>query len=208
MHARSLPGGCRASAHSDNWQPELPAESWPKAHDELAQGERPTMSDLLLTPANAVRVTEQLSRLRGAAMKLGQMISLDAGDMLPAELTQILARLRDAAHIMPPTQLEKVLATSWGPGWRRRFRRFDARPVAAAASIGQVHRAELPDGRVLAIKVNIPALPAASIPMSTMSQPCSKSRACCLRDSTLPPSSPRPSGNCTRKPTICAKRHR
>ncbi|EGD58305.1 ABC-1 domain-containing protein [Novosphingobium nitrogenifigens DSM 19370] len=123
----------------------------------LAQGERPTMSDLLLTPANAVRVTEQLSRLRGAAMKLGQMISLDAGDMLPAELTQILARLRDAAHIMPPTQLEKVLATSWGPGWRRRFRRFDARPVAAA-SIGQVHRAELPDGRVLAIKVQYPGV--------------------------------------------------
>jgi hypothetical protein len=90
-------------------------------------------------------------------MKLGQMISLDAGDMLPAELTQILARLRDAAHIMPPTQLEKVLATSWGPGWRRRFRRFDARPVAAA-SIGQVHRAELPDGRVLAIKVQYPGV--------------------------------------------------
>ena len=123
----------------------------------LAQGERPRMADLLLTPANATRVTEQLSRLRGAAMKLGQMISLDAGDMLPPELTQILARLRDSAHIMPPAQLEKVLAASWGAGWRKRFRRFDARPVAAA-SIGQVHRAELPDGRVLAIKVQYPGV--------------------------------------------------
>jgi predicted unusual protein kinase regulating ubiquinone biosynthesis (AarF/ABC1/UbiB family) len=123
----------------------------------LAQGERPRMADLLLTPANAMRVTDQLSRLRGAAMKLGQMISLDAGDMLPPELTEILGRLRESAHIMPPAQLEKVLAASWGPGWRRRFRRFDASPVAAA-SIGQVHRAELPDGRVLAIKVQYPGV--------------------------------------------------
>jgi predicted unusual protein kinase regulating ubiquinone biosynthesis (AarF/ABC1/UbiB family) len=123
----------------------------------LAQGERPRMADLVLTPANAARVTDQLSRLRGAAMKLGQMISLDAGDVLPAELTQILARLRDSAHIMPPAQLEAVLAQSWGTGWRRRFRRFDARPVAAA-SIGQVHRAELPVGRVLAIKVQYPGV--------------------------------------------------
>jgi len=124
---------------------------------QLARGERPQMADLLLTPANAVRVTDQLSRLRGAAMKLGQMISLDAGDMLPPELTRILGRLRDAGSIMPPAQLEKVLATSWGAGWRRQFRRFDARPVAAA-SIGQVHRAELPDGRVLAIKVQYPGV--------------------------------------------------
>jgi predicted unusual protein kinase regulating ubiquinone biosynthesis (AarF/ABC1/UbiB family) len=123
----------------------------------LAQGERPSMADLLLTPANVTRVTDQLSRLRGAAMKLGQMISLDAGDVLPPELTQILGRLRDSAHIMPPAQLEKVLATAWGPGWRKRFRRFDARPVAAA-SIGQVHRAELPDGRVMAIKVQYPGV--------------------------------------------------
>ncbi len=128
---------------------------------KLASGERPRMSDLLLTPANAVRVTEQLSRLRGAAMKLGQMISLDAGDVLPAELTAIMARLRDAAHFMPPAQLNKVLTAEWGPDWRRQFASFDATPVAAA-SIGQVHRAILPDGRVLAIKVQYPGV-AASI---------------------------------------------
>lgn len=123
----------------------------------LAQGERPRMADLLLTPANAARVTDQLARLRGAAMKLGQMISLDAGDMLPPELTRILARLRESGDMMPPAQLERVLAQSWGTGWRRKFRRFDARPIAAA-SIGQVHRAELPDGRVLAIKVQFPGI--------------------------------------------------
>ncbi len=124
---------------------------------KLASGERPRLSDLLLTPANATRVTEQLSKLRGAAMKLGQMISMDAGDVLPPELTDILARLRDAAHYMPPAQLNKVLIAEWGPDWRRRFTHFEARPIAAA-SIGQVHRATLPDGTLLAIKVQYPGV--------------------------------------------------
>ncbi|WP_277969969.1 ABC1 kinase family protein [Sphingomonas echinoides] len=123
----------------------------------LASGEVPKMGDLLLTPANAVRVADQLSHLRGAAMKLGQMISMDAGDMLPPELATILARLRDNAHHMPPQQLDTVLAKEWGKDWRRGFAHFQAHPIAAA-SIGQVHRARLPDGRELAIKVQYPGV--------------------------------------------------
>ena len=123
----------------------------------LASGERPPLDQLLLTPANARRLTDRLAHLRGAAMKLGQMISMDAGDVLPPELADILARLRERADFMPPRQLDKVLAEEWGKDWRRKFRRFEPRPIAAA-SIGQVHRAMTPDGRMLAIKVQYPGV--------------------------------------------------
>ena len=123
----------------------------------LAAGERPRMSDMLLTPGNAKKVADQLAHLRGAAMKLGQMISMDAGDMLPPELAMIMARLRDQAQHMPPGQLKTVLADAWGPDWRQRFTRFGPTPVAAA-SIGQVHRATTKDGRDLAIKVQYPGV--------------------------------------------------
>ena len=123
----------------------------------LADGERPAMRDMMLTPGNVARVADRLSHLRGAAMKLGQMISMDAGDMLPPELAEIMARLRDNAHRMPPRQLQQVLAQQWGQDWRKRFVRFGATPIAAA-SIGQVHRAMTPDGRDLAIKVQYPGV--------------------------------------------------
>ena len=123
----------------------------------LAAGERPSVDQLILTPANITRVTERLSHLRGAAMKLGQMISMDAGDVLPPELTQILAGLRDQANFMPAKQLDGVLKAEWGPDWRKQFRRFEPRPIAAA-SIGQVHRAVTRDGRTLAIKVQYPGV--------------------------------------------------
>jgi predicted unusual protein kinase regulating ubiquinone biosynthesis (AarF/ABC1/UbiB family) len=58
---------------------------------------------------------------------------------------------------MPPKQLQTTLNAEWGSGWYGRFRRFDLRPFAAA-SIGQVHRATLPDGRDMAIKVQYPGV--------------------------------------------------
>lgn len=79
---------------------------------QLAQGKRPALSDLLLTPGNVQRVANQLSQLRGAAMKVGQLLSMDAGDLLPRELSDILSRLRSDAHPMPMSQLVAVLNES------------------------------------------------------------------------------------------------
>jgi len=120
-------------------------------------GQRPAARDLLLTPNNILRVTQQLAQLRGAAMKVGQLISMDTGDFMPPELAQIMARLREDADSMPPSQLKRVLAKQWPDNWRESFKSFDMRPIAAA-SIGQVHRAQLNDGRNLAIKVQYPGV--------------------------------------------------
>ncbi len=123
----------------------------------LAQGKRPRLADMLLTPANARRVADKLAHMRGAAMKVGQLLSMDAGDLLPPEVGAILARLRADASAMPMSQVVAVLDTNWGEGWRRQFQQFSFTPVAAA-SIGQVHFGILADGRRVAVKIQYPGV--------------------------------------------------
>lgn len=124
---------------------------------QIARGTRPQVSSMLLTPANVRRVTDELARLRGAAMKVGQLMSMDAGDLIPPALADILSRLRADAAPMPMSQLIRVLEQEWGPDWENRFSRFSFTP-AAAASIGQVHTAVTRDHQQLAIKVQYPGV--------------------------------------------------
>ncbi|WP_326942301.1 ABC1 kinase family protein [Actimicrobium sp. GrIS 1.19] len=123
----------------------------------LTQGKRPRLGALMLTPANAHRVADKLAHMRGAAMKVGQLLSMDAGDLLPAEISAILARLRADATAMPMSQVVEVLDANWGTGWRRHFRQFSFAPVAAA-SIGQVHFAVTSSGQRVAIKIQYPGV--------------------------------------------------
>jgi len=110
-----------------------------------------------LNARNAQRFAERLAHLRGAAMKLGQLLSLEGEDLLPPEFAEALAVLRAGANAMPPEQLARVLTREYGKNWEKRFAAFDPEPIAAA-SIGQVHRARAADGRELAIKVQYPGV--------------------------------------------------
>ena len=112
---------------------------------------------LLLQPKNIEKLATQLSHLRGAAMKLGQLLSMDAGDLLSPELAQLLALLRSDANPMPHKQLVEVLKEQWGDEWLARFSHIELRPFAAA-SIGQVHLAYKENGEQLAVKIQYPGI--------------------------------------------------
>ena len=124
---------------------------------QLRAGKRLRARDMLLTPANARRVADQLATMRGAAMKVGQILSMDSGDFLPRELADILARLRSDARYMPTQQLRKVMFDAYGPDWEELFYGFEIKPLAAA-SIGQVHKTVAPDGREIVLKVQYPGV--------------------------------------------------
>jgi predicted unusual protein kinase regulating ubiquinone biosynthesis (AarF/ABC1/UbiB family) len=120
------------------------------------------------TPAEAVtaalqqKTAEQmftvLGQLKGGAMKLGQALSVFEA-ALPEEnaapYRAALTKLQEAAPPMPVATAHRVLAEQFGRTWRERFQSFDDIP-AAAASIGQVHRAVWSDGRAVAVKIQYP----------------------------------------------------
>ena len=99
-----------------------------------------------------------LGQLKGGAMKLGQAMSVFEA-ALPEEIAgpyrEALTKLQEAAPPLPAASVHRVLAAELGPRWRQRFRALDDTP-AAAASIGQVHRAVWKDGREVAVKVQYP----------------------------------------------------
>lgn len=120
-------------------------------------GEAKSIGDLVASGINPRRLTRDLARMRGAAMKLGQLLSLEGDDFLPAPLAEALAGLQDDGDTMSDKQLASVLSEEFGPDWKSLFQEFDTKPIAAA-SIGQVHRATARDGRSLAMKVQFPGV--------------------------------------------------
>ena len=94
---------------------------------------------LVMTEANVERLASTLCRLRGAALKVGQMLSFNDSIVLPPALQKVMERVRDGADWMPDAQLQRTLTTELGEAWRGELASFEDTPVAAA-SIGQVRR--------------------------------------------------------------------
>ena len=106
----------------------------------------------------AEQIFRVLGELKGGAMKLGQALSIFEA-ALPPELAgpyrATLTRLQESAPPLPSSTVYRVLAEDLGPHWRDRFEEFEDKP-AAAASIGQVHKARWEDGRTVAVKIQYP----------------------------------------------------
>ncbi|MBI1351197.1 MAG: AarF/ABC1/UbiB kinase family protein [Actinomycetales bacterium] len=116
----------------------------------------------IVTAEMQARTAEQmfkvLGELKGGAMKMGQAMSVFEAAM-PEEFAgpyrEALTKLQEAAPPMPTESIHKILREELGDDWRERFQEFNDTP-AAAASIGQVHKAVWRDGRVVAVKVQYP----------------------------------------------------
>lgn len=109
----------------------------------------------------AERMVEVLGTMKGAAMKIAQLASFVDTDFLPDEYRELyqekLGKLRTQAPPMPWKEVRRVLDEAWEEPVESLFEDFEQQ-AAAAASIGQVHRAVLPDGRRVAVKVQYPGV--------------------------------------------------
>uniref|UniRef100_A0A673BRC4 Atypical kinase COQ8A, mitochondrial n=1 Tax=Sphaeramia orbicularis TaxID=375764 RepID=A0A673BRC4_9TELE len=111
-------------------------------------------SSAFLSEANAERIVRTLCKVRGAALKLGQMLSIQDDAFINPQLAKIFERVRQSADFMPTKQM---MVSDLGPHWRDKLEYFEEKPFAAA-SIGQVHLARLKDGREVAMKIQYPGV--------------------------------------------------
>ncbi|XP_047610456.1 atypical kinase COQ8A, mitochondrial [Phacochoerus africanus] len=114
-------------------------------------------SSPFLSEANAERIVRTLCKVRGAALKLGQMLSIQDDAFINPHLAKIFERVRQSADFMPLKQMMKTLNKDLGPSWRDKLEYFEERPFAAA-SIGQVHLARMKGGREVAMKIQYPGV--------------------------------------------------
>jgi predicted unusual protein kinase regulating ubiquinone biosynthesis (AarF/ABC1/UbiB family) len=111
-----------------------------------------------LQARTAEQLFQVLGQLKGGAMKMGQALSVFEAALpedVAAPYRAALTKLQESAPALPATTVHAVLAKELGPDWRSSFTSFDDAP-AAAASIGQVHRAIWADGHEVAVKIQYP----------------------------------------------------
>lgn len=124
-------------------------------------------NSVFMSERNVARLVDKLSTMRGAALKLGQFLSIQETKLLPPQIEQVLLRVQNSANYMPIWQMNKVMSQELGGSdWRERhFKEFEDIPFASA-SIGQVHSAVLRDdfpdphmaGKKVAVKVQFPGV--------------------------------------------------
>ncbi|XP_057424478.1 protein ABC transporter 1, mitochondrial [Lotus japonicus] len=120
------------------------------------QGNQSALSPFL-SEKNAERLALALCRMRGAALKIGQMLSIQDESLVPPPILAALEIVRQGADVMPKSQLNQVLNAELGPDWSSKLISFDYEPLASA-SIGQVHRAVMKDGTQVAMKIQYPGV--------------------------------------------------
>jgi predicted unusual protein kinase regulating ubiquinone biosynthesis (AarF/ABC1/UbiB family) len=109
--------------------------------------------------SNAAALTQALGGLKGPIMKVAQLLAT-IPDALPPEYAEELSKLQSEAPPMGAAFVKRRMMAELGPDWQARFGSFDLRP-AAAASLGQVHRATAKDGSALACKLQYPDMQSA-----------------------------------------------